>query len=332
MEDLLKGYLDQLRRGLELGKDLVVKPPVKEIRNVVIAGMGASGTGASIVHSVTADSIQIPVVLIQSYDLPAFVNEHTLFIASSFSGTTEEVISTLTQAIVRNATIVCLTTGGKLLEIAQQNGLTIAKIPFKEPHSRAFIGYSVIQLLFLLKQYSLISDWFIPQIEAAIELIDEREYFIDDGAKNVAEFLKGKLPVMYGDAKFGPVLHWLQQQINTTSKQFAHTNLIPELNHNEIEGWMHPATLLESTMIVMLTTTLDHPRIQLRIDETRQIIYKHSAGIIEVILLYGNSLLEQMLYAINLFDWISFYLAKENNVDPLVLKNISELKDQMSKQ
>ncbi|MDJ1491971.1 bifunctional phosphoglucose/phosphomannose isomerase [Cytophagaceae bacterium DM2B3-1] len=332
MEVLLKGYLDQLRRGLELGKDLVVKPPVKDIRNVVIAGMGASGTAASIVQSVTADRIQIPVVLIQSYDLPAFVNEHTLFIASSFSGTTEEVISTLTQAIDRNATIACLTTGGKLLEIAQQNGLTITKIPFTEPHSKACIGYSVIQLLFLLKQYSLISDWFIPQIEAAIELIDEREYFIDDGAKNVAEFLKGKLPVIYGDEKFGPVLHWLQQQINTIGKQFAHTNLIPELNHNEIEGWVHPATLLENTMIVMLTTTLDHPRIQLRIDETRQIIYKHSAGIIEVILLYGNSLLEQMLYAINLFDWISFYLAKENNVDPLVLKNISELKDHMSKQ
>lgn len=332
MEALLKGYLDQLRRGVELGKDLVVKPPVTEIRNIVIAGMGASGTAASIVQSVTADSIPIPVVLLQRYDLPAFVNEHTLFIASSFSGTTEEVISTLTQAIDRNATIACITTGGKLLEIAQQKGLTIAKIPFEESHSRVFIGYSVTQLLFLLKHYDLISDWFIPQIEAAIELIDEREYFIDDGAKNVAEFLKGKLPVIYGDAKFGPVLYWLQQQINTTGKQFAHANLIPELNHNEIEGWVNPATMLENVMIVMLTTTLDHPRNQLRIDATRQIIYKHSAGIIEVVLLYGSSLLEQMLYAINLFDWISFYLAKENNVNPLVLKNISEVKDQMSKQ
>lgn len=332
MESLLKGYLDQLRTGIQMGLSLSVIQPSKEIRNVVISGQGSSAIGASVVQSLVMDEIQVPVSIVKSYDLPAFVNEHTLFIASSFSGNTEEILSLVEQAIERKATLACITGGGKLAEIAHRENFTISKIPYSDPYARVFIGFSITQLLFLLNHYRLISDQFISQIEAAIELLDIREYFLDDSAKILAQSLKGKLPILYGDARFEPVLRRFQQQINENSKQLAHVNVFPDLIHNEIEGWLHPGSILLEAMVVMLSTKFDDPRIEYSYDPARALIYRHSAGFSDVILLHGDSFLEQMLYAIHLFDWTSFYLAIENKEDPLESNAISKVKEAMKKE
>ena len=331
MQQLIENFTDQLRDGLEAGGKMHVLPASRDIRNVVVAGLGGSGMAAELVQAVVSGEMKVPMTIIKSYDLPAFVDAHTLFIASSFSGNTEETLAVMEQVAQRNATTVCLTAGGKLAGMARANNFTLVPIPGGISVPKAFAMYNFIQLLFILKNYGLVSDQFIGQLHAAIELIEEREDFIREGAQSMAAGLKGKLPVLYGDAKFMPVLLRFQQQLNENAKQLAHVNVFPEMNHNELTGWVHPEPVLLNTMVVLLTTEFDHPRVKLRIDLCRPLIGRRSGGTTEVFLRFGKSFLEQCVYAVHLFDWTSFYLAQENNADTLEGETVAYLKDGLAK-
>ena len=80
--------------------------PSREIRNVVVLGMGGSAIGGDLVRTLVRKEIQIPMLVNRDYDIPAFVNERTLAIASSYSGNTEETLSSLEQGQERGAVLV----------------------------------------------------------------------------------------------------------------------------------------------------------------------------------------------------------------------------------
>ncbi len=331
VQQLIEDFPDQLRRAIKVGEKIKFVPTQKEIRNIVISALGGSGIGAGLVETLVFDEIKVPITIIKSYDIPACVTEHTLFIASSFSGNTEETLAAIEKVFDRRATIACITAGGKLLEMADTYNFTLAHMPSEAPSPRSFLGYNFVQLLFILKNYGLISSTFVDQLNAAANLLEERQERIKEGAQNMAAGLHGKLPVLYGDARFMPVLVRFQQQINENSKQLAHVNVYPEMNHNELSGWQHPGSILRDMMVVMLTTRYDHPRVKTRMEITRPMIVPKSGGVIEVVLQYGESLLEQCLYAIHLFDWTSWYLSVENKADTNDSKVVDHLKNELSK-
>ena len=93
---------------LELGKQIehawteTNKIPVpdnyRQVSNVVFSGMGGSGLGSRVIESVYGLDLPIPMYRINDYHLPAYINENSLVFCSSFSGTTEETVSTLNEA------------------------------------------------------------------------------------------------------------------------------------------------------------------------------------------------------------------------------------------
>lgn len=331
MKPLIEGFTEQLRDALKIGQTAKVKPAKKEIRNVVIAGMGGSGIGGSIVASLTQDELKVPLVVSKTYDLPVFVNEHTLYIASSFSGNTEETLESLQKALNAGAQCVAITSGGKIGSIAKENEMETIYIPGESGSPRANIGYSIVQLLFMLHYKGLIGASFVNQLESSISLLDQEKENILKKAEKLGNGIKGYLPVFYADTRIHPVAVRIQQQLNENGKHLAHTNSFPEMNHNELVGWEHPEQVLDDSKVYFLKTDYDHPRVRERFQISRDIFSRRAANIIDIEA-KGQSLLEQCFYLIHLTDWISYFLAMANDADPFTIEAIDHLKGALAKE
>jgi glucose/mannose-6-phosphate isomerase len=331
VEQLIEDFPKQLKRGIIMSADIRFPKPAGEIRNVVIAGMGGSGIGANHVASFVFDDMKVPLTILKNYELPAFVNAHTLFIASSFSGNTEETLIAFEQAVERKAIIACITSGGKLKERALELNLTLSELPNEAPSPRAFLGYSFTQLLYVLELYGVISNFFETQLQEAIWLLEQEQKNIRKDAEKLAKQLAGKLTVIYADDRFYAPVVRLQQQLNENSKQLAHVNVFPEMNHNELVGYLEPKSIWKDTVVLLIRTDFDHPRVKKRMDVCKP-IFKETAGQLIEIKTQGDYVLEQSVYLIHLFDWISWYVAQENQVDAFEIKNIDYLKEALTKE
>jgi glucose/mannose-6-phosphate isomerase len=330
MKVLIEGFSEQLRDALRIGHDAQVSAPEREIRNVLVAGMGGSGIGGSLVSALAQNELKVPISVSKSYDIPSFVDQHTLFIASSFSGNTEETISALEQALKAGAQCVAITSGGTIGKMAAQNQMDVINIPGESKSPRANIGYSAIQLLFMLHYKGLLSNRFIQEIEVCAMQLDAEEENLRLQAEKLANSMKGYLPILYADSKVFPVAVRIQQQINENGKHMAHANEFPEMNHNELVGWEHPAQVLKDSKVYFLRTAYDNPRVVARMRVCQDIFQEHAASVNEITA-RGDSFLGQCFYLIHLTDWVSYFLAAANDVDPFPVKAIDHLKSELAK-
>lgn len=326
MDKLILNFSKQLSEALQIGKNAKLTSAKSEIKNVLVSGLGGSGIGANLVAETVAGKIKIPFLINKDYHLPAFVNENTLVIISSYSGNTEETTSALDEAMKRNSKIVCISSGGKIIETAKTKGLDHIIIPGGMP-PRACLGYSFIQQLFILNFFKLIDNNFMVDIEKAIQLLDKEENNIQMQAKEFADKLTGKIPIIYIAANMESVAVRFRQQINENSKMLGWSNPIPEMNHNELVGWR---TQDEKLAVLIFRNETDFARNKQRIEINKEIIKKYTHNIFEIHS-KGNSHLEKALYLIHIGDWISFYLAQNRKVDVTEVKVIDFLKGELAK-
>jgi glucose/mannose-6-phosphate isomerase len=327
----VENFTKQLSDALKIGQSLDLDRPGSDIRNVVIAGMGGSGIGANLVESLTFGRIPIPITVCKSYNIPQFVSPHTLFIACSYSGNTEETVAALHKALLKRAHVIAIASGGKLLDICKEYNLFYIQLPSSGSDSpRAMLPYNLIALLYVLYHTNLIGAAFIKETENAIEFLNRGEKGIQSEAELIAKKLKGKLPVIYCDNRLYAMALRFQQQLNENAKQMAHVNTFPEVNHNEVEGWRFPEQLMPMLQPIYMYSDHDHERVEKRMEICRDIFEKKSNPIIDIIG-EGASLLEQYFYLIHLTDWISCYLAKENGVEPDPTESIAHVKSELDK-
>lgn len=327
----IEGFTRQLGDALKIGQSLDLDRPGSDIRNVVIAGMGGSGIGANLVESLTFGRIPIPVTVCKSYNIPQYVNPHTLFIASSYTGNTEETVAAMHKALLKRAQVIAISSGGKLLDICKEYNLFYIQLPSGSENARHMLPYNLIALLYALYHTNLIGAAFIKETENSISFLDRGEKGIQNEAEIIAKKLKGRLPVIYCDNRLHAMALRFQHQINENAKQIAHVNTFPEMNHNELEGWRFPESLMPMLQPIYLYSDHDHERVEKRMEICRELFEKKSNPIIDIIG-EGASLLEQYYYLIHLTDWISFYLAKENGVEPDPIDAVDHLKNELAKQ
>jgi glucose/mannose-6-phosphate isomerase len=155
MDDLIQAFPEQLKRAIEIGEAAKIGKSKFPVRNILISGLGGSGIGGTILANVLRDDIAVPIIVSKEYQIPAFVNENTLVIISSYSGNTEETLSALMQAFKKEAQIVCITSGGLIKEYAETNDIDYVQIDGGAPPRSAF-GQSFVQLLYILHHLGLL--------------------------------------------------------------------------------------------------------------------------------------------------------------------------------
>lgn len=325
MKQLVQDFTKQLREAEEIASKAVISKS-ENIRNIVITGLGGSGIGGTIVSELVAGSCGVPIIVNKDYFLPAFVDRHTLLVVCSYSGNTEETLSAMQQGIIKKATIVCITSGGKVLEMAKQHQFSFIQIPGGMP-PRACFGYSFVQLLKVLETNGFAPASSFKDLEEAIQLLDNENKEIKELAHKTAKVLHKKIAVLYSIGSCEGVAVRIRQQINENGKMLCWHHSFPEMNHNELVGW---TTRNDELVVVSLQTTFDYDRTKRRYDVCRPLFEKYAHAVVDLHA-RGKSKLAQFLYLINVGDWISCYLADLKGIDPVEVKVIDHLKNELSK-
>lgn len=325
MKEHVEAFITRLQEGIAIGEKAQLTPAKQEIKNILIAGLGGSGIGGTVVAQILEQELKVPVTVCKDYFLPAFVNENTLLIISSYSGNTEETVQVLQAALPLNPKIVCVTAGGKVLEIARQNNLDHIVIPNGMP-PRSCFSYSITQLFYVMKGMNLIGNNFEQQLSNTIVLLESEIENIKTEAKELADKLFGKLPVIYSAANYEGVSVRFRQQINENSKMLCWHAVLPEMNHNEIVGWVEKN---ENIAVIFFRNEDDFFRTQKRIDFLSEVVSQCSPYIYNV-WSKGKSQLERTFYLVLFGDWVSVYLGELKNIDASEVKVIDRLKKSLS--
>lgn len=325
MKALVEGFTTQLKEALEIANKAVLTKKYN-VQNIVVTGLGGSGIGGTILSEIIQAECPVPLIVNKDYFLSDFVNENSLVIISSYSGNTEETISAMSQAIDKKAQIVCVTSGGKIREIAQANNYDTIIIPGGNP-PRSCIGYSLVQLIKIVQFNGLVKTDFLNQVQDAIALLDKEKSEIKLEAALVAKTLFGKLPVLYSLGSCEGTVVRFRQQINENSKMLCWHHTLPEMNHNELVGWTEKNN---SLAVVTFRTSFDYERTIRRYEICKSLFEKYSSSVTDIVA-KGNSKLEQFFYLINIGDWISCYLADLKQIDAVEVDVITNLKNELAK-
>jgi glucose/mannose-6-phosphate isomerase len=237
MKTLVQNFPGHLQEAIQIGEKFnPAHLGAADIQHCIITGLGGSGIGGTIVSEIVAAECKVPVLVNKDYFLPSFVNEKTLVIVSSYSGNTEETLQAFDAALKAKAKIVCVTSGGLVAELAGKNNCDLVLIPPGMP-PRSCLGYSLTQLFYILNKAGLIGSAFTKQLQDAIDRITSASEAIRKEAKQLAESLYRKIPVIYAVDGYNGVATRFRQQINENSKMLCWHHILPEMNHNELVGW-----------------------------------------------------------------------------------------------
>lgn len=306
------------------------------VGNIVVIGMGGSAIGGDLVRSLLASKIQIPFQVVRHYALPEYVDDDSLVIASSYSGNTEETLAAVDDALGRKALMVAMTTGGMLREVASLNDIPCLLLP-SGMQPRAALGYAMIPILYLM-DIAGFAKGIMKQLPATIELLKrERSKYIEDlpveknAAKMLAQKLAGRIPVVYGGATMTDVVatRW-KGQLCENGKSLAFANQFAEFNHNELVGWNELIQPMRDKLaVIQLHDADDHPKITKRMEIVRGLIQQQGVPVYDI-KSTGSTPLERMMSLVQIGDFVSYYLAIAQKVDPTPVAAIETLKKQLA--
>jgi len=325
MKTLVANFSKQIQDAIDIGNSAKLSPSPNKIANVLICGLGGSGIGGNIVSELVAKNANVPVNVTKGYFIPAYVNENTLVIISSYSGNTEETLNCMELAILKKAKIVGVTSAGKVKEISEKNGSDCIIVPGGMP-PRSCLGFSLTQLFFILAFHKIINNDFKADLDASVKLLDCEEDAIIIEAKIIAAKLKDKTPVIYATTYNEGIAVRFRQQLNENSKVLCWHHIIPEMNHNELVGWTQKN---DNLSVLIFLDKDEYSRNLARVEINKEVIKNYTSHITEVFS-KGNSAIEKAIYFIHLGDWISVILGELKGVDLMEVNVINHLKSKLS--
>ncbi|MEX0621860.1 MAG: SIS domain-containing protein [Candidatus Woykebacteria bacterium] len=328
---------DQVKSAWEGSKTLQIPESYKSVQNIVVAGMGGSALGPHIVRSVY--DIPVPFQIVNEYSLPSFVNENTLVIVSSYSGTTEETLSALQDAIRKKAKIVGIGSGGKLIADLNERGLPFYQFDTKYNPSgnpRLGLGFSIAGVLGILSNLNLVQVT-NGQIEEVIYLInklnsqfDVKTVTRDNVAKQKAEEMLGKIFIVVAGPFLAGNAHAFANQINESAKVFGGYFLLSELDHHLLEGITYPDSLKNVVKFFNFESDLYEERIKTRMQIGNELLDKYGLSHTDYKVKAAKKDLAAF-EALTFSSWTSFYMGISNEADPSLIPNVDFFKDQLAK-
>ncbi len=331
----INGLPDQLQTAWELGLRQEL-PAWSDIRQVLVAGMGGSAIGADLLASFAALEAKVPIIVHRDYGLPAWANgKHTLVIASSHSGNTEEVLSAFETAQNKGCPVLAITTGGELAKQAFQAGIPAWRF-VHHGQPRAAVGYSFGLLLAALAHLDLLPDP-SAQVYGAVQAMRSQQDALKadvpaarNPAKRYAGQLVGRWVVVFGSDLLAPVARRWKGQINEIAKAWAQFEVLPEANHNTSASILNPEALFSQVIALFLGCSSSHPRNRLRSDLARQAFLLEGINT-DYIEGRGDTPLAQQWTCLHFGDYLAYYLAMAYGVDPTPVAPIEDIKQALQR-
>lgn len=305
-----------------------------DINKVVILGMGGSAIGGDLVSNLVVSEAKLPIVVHRDYDLPAFVDDKTLVIASSYSGTTEETVSSFELAMGTMAKKLVITTGGKLKDLADRANIPVFTFDYKA-QPRAALPFSFLPILAFLQRLGFVSDKSTSVTETVQVLrklskgIGKEIPLSHNSAKQLAINLHSHAAVIYGWGILAEVAHRWKTQLNENSKAWAFYEVFPELNHNAVVGYQSPPELASKIVVILLRSPSLPQRIKLRYYTTCQLLDQAGVGY-QLVDGEGASPLAHMMSLVLFGDYVTCYLAMLYGIDPTPVAPIDYLKERLA--
>ena len=330
---------EQIKQVAKIGATFKLPATYKKCNKILVLGMGGSALGAQFVKSVYAKNFKLPIEIINDYHLPAWVDKNTLVICSSYSGTTEEVLSAVLEAKKAATKIVGLTTGGALAEFLKKNKLPCLVFDPKYNFCgspRMGLGYAIAGLLVLLSKIGLIKSIEKDLAALARTITNYNNTFqathaeSANGAKMLARQIMGKSVMVVGAEHLSGSTHIFANQINENAKCFAGYFLLPELNHHLLEGTLNPKSIQKDLIFLFLESDLYDQRVRSRIAVTKKLLDKH--GLDHVYYSgTGNDRLSEAAEVLTLSSYVTFYLAMLSEINPTPVPFVDFLKAELKK-
>ncbi len=311
----LMAVIEQFPKQIEAASRLTANIKLENIQHIVVCGMGGSGLPGDIARNMCNNSV--PFITVKDYTLPQFINKNSLVFVISYSGNTEETHAAYEEAKKRSAQIVVITSGGDLAARAKEDKIPIILVPSGLQPRMAF-GYQTIPILNVLQSANLIAPINWNKVVGALNKCQE----IDFTAIRIADFLEGKIPIIYSSPQFASVAYKWKININENAKTHAFCNYFPEFNHNEINGFVN---LKGNYAVIILRDHDDHPRIKKRMEVIEQLLRDKMIPVMVIDRMFDD-LPARILGAIWLGDWVSYHVALDLKTDPTPVMIIEDLK------
>lgn len=342
MRTLLRAFPEQLKQAWDLATQAQAQAHLElegpQLKGVAVCGMGGSAIGGDLLRTYLQPKLKKPMAVVRDYELPPFIDAQWLVFAVSYSGNTEETVSCAQEALRRGCPLIAVTSGGKLNALARERGVPWIEIPGGMPPrtALAFLFIPLLRtLLFALddETHKKIKREFQEALAQAEEQAGHYDAApeAENPAKQRAKALFERIPVIYGSALTGAVARRWKCQINENAKQPAYWDVLPELHHNEIMGWEWESPLTERFVYVLLRDPEEHPQIQKRFRITRALLEERGRAVLEVRPPEeSRGPLARLLALSYLGDWVSYYLALLNGVDPTPVTLIETMKRRLA--
>lgn len=327
----IEGLSAQLRAGGIIAAEAIRHVEPRRPRRLVLFGMGGSAIAGDMLRSLADREGVVPVHVVRHYEPPSWVSPEDFLIFSSYSGETEETLAAFRSLRPLGAHAAVIASGGTLLERARAEGIPAALLPTGFP-PRAALGYSFSTLAHLAHHVGILADAG-GRLELAAEALERAAtaWAPDvvqsrNPAKQLAIRLSGRPVILIGNPRTTePVaLRW-KGQLNENSKHLAWTSLLPEMNHNEVDGFVNPSGIVGRLGVVLLRDPGDHPRVKRRFDWLRAYLARRNVPV-TVETMEGDDPMVRLLWGAARGDFVSYYLALLNGADPSALPGVTALK------
>jgi len=333
----VEALADQILDALAQVMNLVVPTDYGSVKNVVVSGMGGSVLGSYVIKNLFKNSLKVPFEIVSHYELPEYVNSETLVLLSSYSGSTEETLSSAQQAKERGAKVMVITGGGKLAELAAANHWPIYKIdpkfnPCSQP--RLAIGYTIVGQIALFAKAGLIEDQTNSLQVVANNLknmLPSLSVESDNSlAKQLAFAAFDKQIIFVGAEHLIGAAHIFNNQINENAKTLTSEWPLPEFNHHYLEALSFPHLAKDTTIFFIFNSALYSPRLQKRVLITKDLLEQKGYEA-HAILATSETKLEQVFEIIQIGEFIAAYLPVLYGIDPTPIPNVDFFKAEMAK-
>ncbi|MBI5467030.1 MAG: SIS domain-containing protein [Candidatus Kerfeldbacteria bacterium] len=334
----LSRLADQLRDGWHQAKPPRLPAGYRTVRSIAVCGMGGSHLGADILRSALADRLRVPVTIVADYRLPKWVDQSTLVICSSYSGTTEETLTAFRQALKRRAKVIAVTHGGALARLAKQAGVPVYQYDDKENPSgqpRLGVAYGMMAMLEALRKLKLvrIDEREIAQLPVIAWEATKRFWPARTASRNLAKQLalawSGRIPFLVGAEWSAGNVHTFVNQLHENAKTYADFRLLPDLNHHLLEG-MRNRTVTKQFSFLLINDRSYINRTQRRFVLSANILKRLGADI-QTYQPHGATALEKAIDLLAFGGYVSWYLAAVRKVKPALIPTVDALKAALAK-